>query len=422
MKSLSSIGAKAGAADYRDTITATVRDPLALFTNFQWFVFRARNTVFYTAYSSHRFDEEMLNRLVARIVSLAPQLTQGFIGARPGEALPQRLVDEITSIGEVDSFEKFPGAWLKPGLDIYDTPRLPLFRVEIAIRRGGPDAEGRQSAILVRSSHALMEGSDSALINRSQFSGHGSMKSAVDRVPWFEKLVYRGIAAAMAPFHLVAAHFLSPGKAAIEFSTQLFERRELRLAAARLGVRQRSVMFALVLYAVFRSETGKPKKIRIAYTTLTGKRLDADDDFFRVRALDASHVIDGSLAEFVRAVDRTLDKVESRNIARRQFVLNAMFGAHRFLARILPFAYNQRFFRYSGPYQAVLTLVPPHRMYGNLTLGMLEPIYCGSYHPGTNLCTFVPARHWVSFSYTMPRHLLDRAAFVPELLRSLIEG
>ncbi|MEX0860789.1 MAG: hypothetical protein WD017_07650, partial [Cucumibacter sp.] len=73
-------------------------------------------------------------------------------------------------------------------------------------------------------------------------------------------------------------------------------------------------------------------------------------------------------------------------------------------------------------YQAVLTLVPPHRMYGNLTLGMLEPIYCGSYHPGTNLCTFVPARSWVSFSYTMPRRLLDRAAFVPELLRSLIEG
>jgi hypothetical protein len=178
-------------------------------------------------------------------------------------------------------------------------------------------------------------------------------------------------------------------------------------------------MFALVLYAIFR-DAGRPgKKVHIAYTTLTEKRRDADDDFFRVRALDASHRIDASLEDFVRRVDATLDRVESKNIGRRQFVLNAMFGAHRFLARLMPFAYNQRFFRYSGPYNAVLTLVPPHRMYGNVTSGMMEPVYCGSYHPGTNLCTFVPSRRHVSFSYAMPRHLLDRASDVPRLLASL---
>jgi hypothetical protein len=58
-------------------------------------------------------------------------------------------------------------------------------------------------------------------------------------------------------------------------------------------------------------------------------------------------------------------------------------------------------------------------MYGNVTSGMMEPVYCGSYHPGTNLCTFVASRRHVSFSYAMPRHLLERASDVPRLLASL---
>jgi len=89
---------------------------------------------------------------------------------------------------------------------------------------------------------------------------------------------------------------------------------------------------------------------------------------------------------------------------------------------LMPFAYNERFFRYSGPYDAVLTLVPPHRLYGNLTLGMLEPIFCGSYHPGTSLCTYVPARKYVSFAYTMPKPRLDRIGSVPDLLKSILDG
>ncbi len=418
MKSLSSIGAKAGVADFR-AAAETLRDPLAEFTNFQWFVYQARNTVFYFSYSAERFDEEALSRLVTRIVSLAPQLTHGFVGARPGEALPQAMIDAITWIREVEDFDAFPEAMLRPGLDIYETTHLPLFRVEAAVRRSGADGAGRRTAILVRSSHAVMEGSDSALLNRSQFSGHGGLNAGATHVPGLEKLSYRAIAAVMAPFHLVAAHFLSPAKKDFEFATQLFDRQDLRAVAASLGVRQRSVMFALVLYAIFRDAKRPGKKVHIAYTTLTEKRRDADDDFFRVRALDASHRIDASLADFVRRVDATLDRVEAKNIGRRQFVLNAMFGAHRFIARLLPFAYNQRFFRYSGPYDAVLTLVPPHRMYGNVTSGMMEPVYCGSYHPGTNLCTFVPSRQHVSFSYAMPRHLLDRAKDIPGLLASL---
>ncbi|HUV31967.1 MAG TPA: hypothetical protein VMW31_00220, partial [Devosiaceae bacterium] len=240
MKSLSTIGARAGvkpigeaAAAAAPRASAALCDPLSGFTNFQWFVFRARNTVFYSAYSAHRYDAETLAALVGHIVSLAPQLTHGFIGARPGEPLPAHLVDAVTSIAQVDGFEDFPEAALTPGLDIYDRPDLPLFRVEAAVRRDGPDGEGRQSAILVRSSHAVMEGSDSALLNRSRYSGHGVSEPPAVRVPWYEKAGYRAIAAFMAPLHLVAAHFLSPGETDFRFMTALCDRNAVRIAASR---------------------------------------------------------------------------------------------------------------------------------------------------------------------------------------------
>src|SRR4051794_25467582 len=80
-------------------------DPHALFTNFQWFLLAGRDTVFFTAFSKAHFDKEGVETLAEQMVLLAPQLTHGFKGARPGYPLPQRLLEAITSVEEVDSFE-----------------------------------------------------------------------------------------------------------------------------------------------------------------------------------------------------------------------------------------------------------------------------------------------------------------------------
>jgi len=96
-----------------------------------------------------------------------------------------------------------------------------------------------------------------------------------------------------------------------------------------------------------------------------------------------------------------------------------MMKTHRFLARVMPFLYSDRFFRFSGNMGVVLTLVPPHRVAGNLTLGMTEPIYCGSYHPSTNLCAFVPGRKFVTFNFSIRSKHIERVAAVKELLEKL---
>jgi hypothetical protein len=61
--------------------------------------------VFFTAFSKTSFDKQGLTNLVADMVNLAPQLTHGFVGARPGQPFPQHLLDAITSLEVVDEFD-----------------------------------------------------------------------------------------------------------------------------------------------------------------------------------------------------------------------------------------------------------------------------------------------------------------------------
>ena len=169
VKSFSSSSFASGHTEALDLALAAVsQHPQALFTDFQWFLYEGKDTVFFTAFSQSSFTKESIGNLVADMVALAPQLTHGFVGARPGQPFPRHLLDAITDVEEVDSFEGYPDKWLGKSNDIFDRDDLPLFRVMAATLKGGPDAEGRASIIQVRSSHALLEGSDSALLTRSQ--------------------------------------------------------------------------------------------------------------------------------------------------------------------------------------------------------------------------------------------------------------
>ncbi|WP_374624246.1 hypothetical protein, partial [Devosia sp.] len=89
MKSFSSSSFANDHAELLDLALAAVnKHPQALFTDFQWFLYEARDTVFFTAASTTRFDKETLANLVADMVALAPQLSHGFVGARPGQPFP----------------------------------------------------------------------------------------------------------------------------------------------------------------------------------------------------------------------------------------------------------------------------------------------------------------------------------------------
>jgi hypothetical protein len=392
-------------------LAAVSKDPQALFTDFQWFLYEAKDTVFFTAFSKTSFDKDGLSNLVADMVNLAPQLTHGFVGARPGHPFPKHLLDAITSIETVDEFDGYPDKWLSKSPDIFERDDLPLFRVSVVTRRGGPDAEGRASLIQVRSSHALLEGSDSALLTRSQSAGHGIMSDKNNKVSLASRLKGKLRGWMMTWTYIILGNLLAPTDKPWGFKTLAIKRHRLRQLANKLGVRQRSLYFALVTHALNGDSDEKhmsKKVIGAAYTMLDGKRHDADDDFFRVRALQAKFTVHDDFVQFVRSVDDTVDKIEQKDITKFQVMMNAMFKTLRGLnsfSKLLP---GKRFWRFNGGIHVVLTLVPPHRTYGPMTHGMVEPIYCGAYHPAANICTFCPGREYVTLNFSMEtRHIAN---------------
>ena len=84
VKSLST-NSFAGAVALDDLTDLLRKNPQALFTDFQYYLMLSKTTVFFTAYSETAFNKESLNKKVAEMVALAPQLGHGFRGASPGQ-------------------------------------------------------------------------------------------------------------------------------------------------------------------------------------------------------------------------------------------------------------------------------------------------------------------------------------------------
>jgi hypothetical protein len=273
----------------------------------------------------------------------------------------------------------------------------------------------------VRGSHALLEGSDSALLTRSQSAAHGIMSDKKSRIDLRSRLWngLRGVS--LTTMFLGVAYLFAQKEKPWGFATLAIKRQRLRALASRIGVRQRSLMFALVTHALNGDGPEKHMDKRVIganYTMLDGKRHSADDDFFRVRALEAKFKVHDDFLAFVREVDDTVGRIEQKDITAFQVVINSMFSTLRRIKKLtgglLP---GRRFWRFNPPGgHIVLTLVPPHRTYGPLTEGMMEPIYCGAWHFGANLCTFCPAREYVTLNFSMEQRHIDNVDKVMALL------
>ena len=420
MKSFSSSSFASDQAEVHElALAAVAKNPQALFTNFQWFLYEGRDTVFFTAFSKQSFDKDSMANLVAEMVSLAPQLTHGFFGARPGQAFPKHILDAITSVEYVDEFDGYPDKWITQSQDIFERNDLPLFRLMVAVRRGGPDAEGRASILQVRSSHALLEGSDSALLTRSQTAAHGVMSDKANKVPLWTRFTsaLRGLGLTL--MYIVVANIMAPKEQPWGFKTVAIKRHRLRLLANRLGVRQRSLYFALVTHALNGEGPEKHMDKRVigaAYTMLDGNRTASDDDFFRVRALEAKFKVEDDFVGYVRHVDDAVDQIESKDLSKFMVTVNMMFRTIRAIHTTIPFLPGKRFWRFNNFIHIVLTLVPPHRTYGPMTSGMIEPLYCGAWHTATNICTFCPGREYVTFNFSMEQRHIANVHKIEELL------
>jgi hypothetical protein len=67
----------------------------------------------------------------------------------------------------------------------------------------------------------------------------------------------------------------------------------------------------------------------------------------------------------------------------------------------------------------VFSLLTPHQIAGELTQGMLEPLYCGTTIPGVNACIVVPGREWVTFNFTVEAEKLGQVGRLDAAMHEL---
>ncbi|MEO6395563.1 MAG: hypothetical protein ABIO40_06595 [Devosia sp.] len=419
MKTVSPAGVASEQALLLQAAQAAVdRHPQALFSDFQWFLFEAKDAVYFTAFSKISFTKDTIQNVVAEMVALAPQMTHGFVGARPGQPFPKHLLDAITDVQLVDEFDGYPDKWLSHSPDIFRREDLPLFRVQAVVRRGGPDAEGRASMLQVRSSHALLEGADSAMLTRSQSAARG-LGGKTEKIGLFTKLRAGVQGQLLAWSYIAMANLLAPNEKPWGFKTLAIKRHRLRNLANRLGVRQRSLYFALVTSALNDEAKGEHKRrnaIAAAYTLLDGRRTDADDGFLRVKALQAKFQVLDDFVAYVRAVDDQVGRLEQKDVSKFMVLMTSAMRTLRGINSLFKGLPGKRFWRFSMGIEIALTLVPPHRTYGPMTHGMIEPLYVGAWHPGQNICTFCPGREYVTFNFSMEGRHIDNVDKIMPLL------
>lgn len=391
-------------------------DPTAGFTDMQWYLYRQQNIAFFAAYTTHPFSETDLLQAARTLVSLAPQLNFGFPSGVSDDVLRR-----VISIANVPNFEGFPDRWLDRGEAVLSDPALPLFRLRYAAP-ATPDPEGRAGFLLVQVSHALVEGADSALLSRSQSADHPLSLSPQRTAP-LVKAAATGLGAMLAALHLMAGNFVTLRPGPFRAATRAYPRAVFSHLARQYEVRQRALLYALALATLFDAGTASGKRrISSTYSSIDDGGGADRDAFMRMRMRLAVFDNRPGFEDFVRGVDHRLIEVEARESGFNAEMNAEGIRMHRRLSRLLPGAYRPRLFHFM-PYDMVLGLIPPHRLGGKLTAGLLEPVYAGAALEGANACVIVPGKTQLTFNFYIQQKLLPKIARLDALLApALIPG
>ena len=360
------------------------------FSHLQWYLHHAENTVFLAAESDDALNESELHEIAGWFMKLAPQLH--FRADGSGEKhLPVPVKPEtICHYEEVDDLQEALAWAVKNHPEIYADPARPNFRAYgFRLRKAKRDAP--RSLYVCCSSHALMEGSESARIVRMRPTVHHAERAPAE-LGLLQNAMITAAGLFLAPLHLIASAFDRRDVTHGEWAIIDISRKSIKDLAKRHGVRQRSVLFSLPLYGLHFEPSlpnrAKKKAQLISYSTLPDTKTTLEDAALNLRMQVGRIPSAESFEAHLKAIDKVLSKEDTTEIYSQAFY-NSILGIHRLLHRLFPVFYRGRFFTYV-PYDFVLSLLPPHITGGWFRKLFRRSIFCGSYTPGANSCVFVP--------------------------------
>jgi hypothetical protein len=253
-----------------------------------------------------------------------------------------------------------PAAYLGPRPDLFDDPTLPPFRAacHVAARpaRIDPDSAARApAAVLVFvASHSMLEGADLAAVLRGRDRTRPQISPRKLRLA--VRLGLAVVAPVLALVHAALAKRESRKPQDFAFATVELARADVARAAREMGLRKRSLLFALALYTIAGDKVGRRQSA--VYSTLPREHVRLEDDsVLSVRTHFLSFRAPRPLRDYARRLDRELTRQNETELV-SQFLGNRLLSLHRRLILWLPALYRGAFFGFA-PNDMVLSLVTP---------------------------------------------------------------
>jgi len=392
-----------------DEIGSALEQP---FSHLQWYLNKAKNTVYLAAESSKPISKEDFHQIVILIRKLAPQLNCKADKRGKRHVVVESDQKTICKYESTDDLYESLADFIDDNLSIYSDPDLPNFRAA-CFNLAEPKDDALQSIYVCCSSHALMEGSESARILRTrQTVYHAGRLSA--GLGFLTKLSIAFAGLILAPFHLAASRFNWKGATEGKWVVVDLDRKSVKKLARQFGVRQRSILFSLPLFGLhlvksLPNRTNKKTQL-VSYATHPDTKTTLEDTALNLRMQVGRIPTAETYSAHLQEIDKVLSKEDTTEVYSQAFY-NSILGIHRVLEPIFPFLYGQRFFTYV-PYDFVLSLLPPHVTGGVFRKFFDRSVFCGAYTPGVNTCVFVPYRNGVSLNlYVDPQMLENIDAF-----------
>ncbi len=377
------------------------------FSDLQWYLNKARNTVYLAAESDVALSEKDLHDIAGFFMKLAPQLHCKADGKGGRHVVVDIDPKSICTYALTDDLDKSLAAFISENQAVYSDPDLPNFRA-CCYTLVNPKVGEPKSLCVFSSSHALMEGSESARVMRLRQSVHNAdQASAKLGILGKSAITIAGII--LAPVLLAASFFSRKDTRNSSCVVIELDRKSVKKLALMHGVRQRSILFSLPLFGLRLADTlpnrTTKKKQLISYTTLPDTKTTLEDPALNLRMQVEQIRSATDYATQVQIVEDVLSREDTKEIYSQAFY-NSILGVHRKLHSVFPFLYGPRFFNYV-PYDFVLSLLPPHVAGGVLGKVFGRSIYCGSYIPGANTCVFVPYRNGISLNLYVDQSTLE---------------
>lgn len=342
-----------------DTTQAARTDQVPVrFTNMQWYLSHAGNTVHLVAFLDRTVPRAEFAALVNSCFDHFPALGLGEDRAAerftpPGDP---RRADSVWQHRVVPALGHDPTGVLSPEGDLFDRSDRPAFRARCDTLADDSPGAPRTRLHFV-ASHSLVEGADLAAALRGRTDRRGRRPQAPNGLSRFAGAGLALAAPVLAVLHAGMAKTERRKPGDFHFACVEMDRADLAAAAERHGLSKRALLFAMALFTLA-GPRPRRRALRVAYSKLPARQAHLEDDaWLSVRMQTMSARPGNDFDAFAQALATALKRQNETEVL-SQFLANRVLRVHRRIASILPWVYRGPFFGFS-PYDMVLSLVPP---------------------------------------------------------------